>query len=257
MYVRLAFAVAAHLEPEILLVDEVLAVGDAAFQKKCLGKIGDVAKEGHTVLFVSHNIGAIHNLCRQCILLDHGQVIKHGNTNDVINFYIESNFKEISEYTQPRDTKKPINLRRVVLLNNQGNPCSQIRYDEENVKICIEYEVNEDISGSCVWFSLRTMEGIVAFESTDMDEGTQQLHLRRKGYYRAIISLPEKWLNQGLYYIIVGIVQYNPLIIYDRAETIQFSILDIGTPESIRGAKGREGILQPFLKWDLFEDPIE
>jgi lipopolysaccharide transport system ATP-binding protein len=80
MYVRLAFAVAAHLEPEILVVDEVLAVGDAAFQKKCLGKMGDVAKEGRTVLFVSHNMAAIENLCVKAILIDNGSIVIKSNT---------------------------------------------------------------------------------------------------------------------------------------------------------------------------------
>ena len=251
MYVRLAFAVAAHLDPEILVVDEVLAVGDAAFQKKCLGKMGDVAKEGRTVLFVSHNMGAIPYLCQRCILLDQGHIIKIGEPNKVIDFYIASNFREVSEYTQPHNASKPINLRRVVLLNGKDRPCSQFRFDEENVKICIEYEVKDDIMGCGVWFSIRTMQGVFAFESVDTDVDAHLLDLRKKGYYRAFIPLPEKWLNHGLYNILVGIVQYNPLTVYDRAETIQFSILDIGTPESIRGQKGREGVLQPFIKWQL------
>jgi len=89
MYVRLAFAVAAHLEPEILIVDEVLAVGDAQFQKKCLGKMEDVAKEGRTVLFVSHNMGAISNLCESCILLSAGNIEKQGQTRQVVDFYLE------------------------------------------------------------------------------------------------------------------------------------------------------------------------
>lgn len=90
MYIRLAFAVAAHLEPEILLVDEVLAVGDAAFQKKCMGKMGDVAKEGRTVLFVSHNTAAIENLCEKVILLDRGALIRHGETREVMSHYLDT-----------------------------------------------------------------------------------------------------------------------------------------------------------------------
>jgi lipopolysaccharide transport system ATP-binding protein len=90
MYVRLAFAVAAHLDPEILLVDEVLAVGDAAFQKKCLGKMGDVAKEGRTVLFVSHNMAAIENLCTRAFLLDNGRIIYSGDTRSVIQTYLQT-----------------------------------------------------------------------------------------------------------------------------------------------------------------------
>ena len=92
MYVRLAFAVAAHLDPEILIIDEVLAVGDVEFQKKCLGKMGDVAKEGRTVLFVSHNMGAIQYLCEKCILIDHGQIILSSNdVPNVIRQYLGSN----------------------------------------------------------------------------------------------------------------------------------------------------------------------
>jgi lipopolysaccharide transport system ATP-binding protein len=94
MYVRLAFAVAAHLEPEILLVDEVLAVGDVAFQKKCLGKMGEVAKGGRTVLFVSHNMGAIEELCNRAFLLDEGRAILSGETHKVISFYLAKNYKQ-------------------------------------------------------------------------------------------------------------------------------------------------------------------
>src|SRR5208337_353945 len=91
MYVRLAFAVAAHLEPEILLVDEVLAVGDATFQKKCLGKMGDVAKEGRTVLFVSHNMGAISTLCKRVILIESGRIVSDGESVQVVSDYLHQN----------------------------------------------------------------------------------------------------------------------------------------------------------------------
>lgn len=103
MYVRLAFAVAAHLEPEILVVDEVLAVGDVAFQKKCLGKMGDVAKGGRTVLFVSHNMAAIENLCQRVILLRDGKIIKYDKTRSVINYYLKS--------VLPSDLEIPLNMR--------------------------------------------------------------------------------------------------------------------------------------------------
>jgi lipopolysaccharide transport system ATP-binding protein len=96
MRVRLAFAVAAHLEPEIMIVDEVLAVGDLAFQKKCLGKMGNVAKTGHTILFVSHNMGAIRNLCTRCIYLDHGRTVNDGETESIINEYVNNTANEAS-----------------------------------------------------------------------------------------------------------------------------------------------------------------
>jgi lipopolysaccharide transport system ATP-binding protein len=97
MYVRMAFAVAAHLEPEILLVDEVLSVGDAAFQRKCLGKMGDVAKIGRTILFVSHNLAAIENLCKQCVMLDSGKLVKQGDTQQIVHFYLQQALNLIND----------------------------------------------------------------------------------------------------------------------------------------------------------------
>ncbi|NLE77045.1 MAG: ABC transporter ATP-binding protein, partial [Chloroflexi bacterium] len=96
MYVRLAFAVAAHLEPEILIVDEVLAVGDLAFQKKCLGKMGDVTRGGRTVLFVSHNMNAIQRLCRQCLLIDQGRLVAHGDTPEIVNRYVSASSSAVA-----------------------------------------------------------------------------------------------------------------------------------------------------------------
>jgi len=106
MYVRLAFSVAAHLEPEILLVDEVLAVGDAAFQKKCLGKMGDVAKAGRTVVFISHNMAAIQNLCNVAHLLSHGQLVASGNVSDVINRYLSDVANSVQESLASRSDRQ-------------------------------------------------------------------------------------------------------------------------------------------------------
>jgi lipopolysaccharide transport system ATP-binding protein len=107
MYVRLAFAVAAHLEPEILIVDEVLAVGDAQFQKKCLGKMGDVARGGRTILFVSHNMGAIHTLTRKCIYLENGRITYSGNTDTAINAYLSADVPIRSDGTYNLDLFRP------------------------------------------------------------------------------------------------------------------------------------------------------
>ncbi len=112
---RLAFAVAAHLDPEILIVDEVLAVGDAEFQKKCLGKMGDVAKEGRTVLFVSHNMGAISNLCTNTTLVNHGKLVVKGITSEVINLYLQSGLQKQQQLLKNRTDRKGNN---VVLIEN-------------------------------------------------------------------------------------------------------------------------------------------
>src|SRR4051812_29626182 len=120
MYVRLAFAIAAHLDSDILVVDEVLAVGDAAFQKKCLGKMETVAKEGRTVLFVSHNLGAIQNLCSSCVLLNEGKLIEQGETAKVVNAYVLQGAVPAADFTQAHDPAKRVNLRKVSLSTTDG-----------------------------------------------------------------------------------------------------------------------------------------
>ena len=140
MYVRLAFAVAAHLEPEILLVDEVLAVGDVAFQKKCLGKMGDVAKQGRTVLFVSHNLAAISNLCDRACLIDQGKLVSTGRTEDVIEVYMHS-INQFGRSSIPEDNSL-LNIRQregdgqlcfsdLKIYGSQGNPLSLLKCGED------------------------------------------------------------------------------------------------------------------------------
>src|SRR5690606_32172468 len=126
MYMRLAFAVAAHLEPEVLVVDEVLAVGDAEFQKKCLGKMADVAKSGRTVLFVSHNMGAVSRLCTQAIRLKAGRIISAGDTNEVIGEYLTDSSESKPEASFPPDDTKPMCLRKITLFDVNSRPSSRI-----------------------------------------------------------------------------------------------------------------------------------
>jgi len=138
MYVRLAFAVAAHLDTEILLIDEVLAVGDLAFQKKCLGKMQDIGeKEGRTVLFVSHNMGAIHSLCSNAILIDNGQVVKNGRTNEVVNYYENNQLAIFSQYMHKIE-RKPNNSNKlhfyfssIEMLNQSCEHTTSFKFNEK------------------------------------------------------------------------------------------------------------------------------
>jgi lipopolysaccharide transport system ATP-binding protein len=250
MYVRLAFAVAAHLEPEILVVDEVLAVGDAAFQKKCLGKMESVAKEGRTVLFVSHNLGAIQNLCTTCVLLNKGQVVAQGEPSKVVNTYVLEGAVAAADFTQPHLPDKPINLRKVSLSTTDGAPAHEFSYDNA-VRVAIEYEVNEPIKGCSVWLGVLTIEQNNAFCSCDTDANAELFDVRQKGLYRAVVDLPGKWLNAGTYFLVVGITKYPQLTAFDRVECTSFTIHDTGTPEQVRTGHTRPGILQPFLPWEL------
>ena len=250
MYVRLAFAVAAHLEPEILIVDEVLAVGDIQFQKKCLGKMRDVAKGGRTVLFVSHNLGAVNQLCRSCILLDRGKIIAQGPTAEVTKKYLSMSFEKEGSYSQKSDNSKAMNLRKVYLVNNKGSGAS-ISYDEDIV-IRIEYEVNETVNNAIVWIALQNMEGVVAFCSSDYDLNPELRETRKPGYYHAEFAIPKKWLNTNSYDLVVAINTNNtPPVIFERVETIRINVVDNGsTPKSIFNESSRNGVFQPFLKWE-------
>jgi len=147
MYVRLAFAVAAHLEPEILLVDEVLAVGDLAFQKKCLGKMEDVSKQGRTIIFVSHNMSAVSSLCQKGILLDSGKIVEIGDMQDVITTYRKKIFdkREVSEITtSPFDD---FEITKITVLDSKGKPAEQVA-SGENISIRFAYRSNKKTSGS-------------------------------------------------------------------------------------------------------------
>lgn len=254
MYVRLAFAVAAHLEPEILIVDEVLSVGDVQFQKKCLGKMHDVAEGGRTVLFVSHNIGAINQLCENCILLDKGKIIAQGKTQEITKKYLTIALGKDAVFTQKSDKTKVMNLRKVSLVGENSANAS-VSYDED-IKIKIEYEVNKTVNNAIVWIALQTMEGVVAFCSSDYDLNPELRETRRPGYYKAEFAIPGKWLNTTSYDLIVAMNTNNtPPIIFDRTETIRINVVDNGTtPKSIFNELSRSGVFQPFIKWNVSKD---
>ena len=249
MYVRLAFSVAAHMEPEILLVDEVLAVGDVAFQNKCLGKMESVSKQGRTVLFVSHNLGAVRRLCSRGLLLDGGRFLQDGPTEQVINQYTQDIVRKIPEYTQPEDRSKKINLRRVTLLNAEGALKTEFEY-REGVVLRIEYQVNEPVRDCAVWAAVRTMDGTEVFVTADYDTTPALLSERGQGYYSTIVRFPGRWLNAGSYYVVVGITGYVPLVFgYDRVEAVYFSIVDSGV-YPLEEAATRSGLLKPVLDWE-------
>ncbi len=248
MYVRLAFAVAAHLQPEILVVDEVLAVGDYAFQQKCLNKMQDVSTGGRTVLFVSHNIGAISRLCNRCLLLEGGRLIASGPTPEVVQTYMTSGLVERPEYTQPSKPEKAINLLRVALKSPDGEIRSEIGYDE-NLLIEFVYETNQPVSGTSLGIMVYTVDGTCAFTSADIDAHSELLAMRTPGTYKSQVTIPAKWLNIGRYTVKVALANSMSGVIYDYVEALIFRIVDTGTPGSLNGIT-RPGVLQPVLDWD-------
>jgi lipopolysaccharide transport system ATP-binding protein len=193
MYVRLAFAVAAHLDPEILIVDEVLAVGDAAFQKKCLGKMGSFAQSGRTVLFVSHNMEAIRTLCQRCVWMKDGRLHKDGRTDDIVEAYFNSISNEQSfSCTNP---DYGLTIQKVVLRNDRGEERSQFRPGEDLI-VEISYDANKCIEKPIIALGVLGVSGS-CFTSNMLLDGHRPDSLKGTGQitctFRSIPLLPQNY----------------------------------------------------------------
>ena len=203
MYLRLAFAVAAHLEPEILIVDEVLAVGDAQFQKKCLGKMGDVAKQGRTVLFVSHNMAAVRGLCHRVIWLKQGSLYADGLATEVLNNYlmdtISSNMDLMDVGEIPRRFDGGKRLRITNITFNHGEPILH----GERLHVAIKYETFADVYGVAFGFGFASLEGTRIY-SVDSDLNAPRYTIRKGHEGQVIVELPRLDLDPGVYLLDVG-----------------------------------------------------
>jgi lipopolysaccharide transport system ATP-binding protein len=249
MYVRLAFAVASHLDPEILVIDEVLAVGDLKFQAKCMDKMKDVSKTGRTIFFVSHNMGLINMLCEKSLLLEEGRLVNQGPTQDIINQYIANVIPENAEYVQASDPLKPMNLLRARILNRDSKVVSEILY-HDSFSIEISYEVNKVVSGCYVGVAILTAQGINVLVTADHDLTPSLLGERNTGNYTTKVSIPCKWFNPGMYFVRVFVVDGFSSTVFDRADVVGFTIVNSGTPGSQLGEDSRKSILQPELDWE-------
>jgi len=254
MYVRLAFAVAAHLEPEILIVDEVLAVGDASFQKKCLGKMENVGKEGRTVLFVSHQMSSITRLCKKVILLDGGKIFKYGPADQVVKCYLNSGIGTSARRKWDDPAKAPgneiVKLReaRVILEDGSVTESADIR---KSVGVEIEYEVFKDGQTLVPNFHFYNEEGICVFIS--IDQNTEWRHKARPiGKYISTAWIPGNFLAEGTFIVGIAISTLNPVIIhfYER-DAVAFQIIDSLEGNSARGdyAGPMPGVVRPLLNW--------
>jgi lipopolysaccharide transport system ATP-binding protein len=206
MGVRLAFSVAAHLEPEILLIDEVLSVGDAAFQKKSLGKMEEVSKQGRTVLFVSHNMGAVRSLCTRGLLLESGNLTLDDNVDAVINTYLSS--KDVSssgrlawsEADAPQD--KELILFGIDLISESGEVKTAFQIDE-GFEIKIHYRIVEEVRNLRLYLRFKTTMSETVF-ATYEDAQIQEGFNRKPGHYTAICKIPPNILNNMTYRIYIG-----------------------------------------------------
>ena len=225
MYVRLAFAVAAHLEPEILIVDEVLAVGDSAFQQKCLGKMRDVAREGgRTVLFVSHNLGAVANLTRKCAYLRNGRLVKFADTSAAIREYASDHQNKSSQWKADLENTNPLQIMAMRFLTPEGQPGAEFEMGL-GVRIELEYVVRESLRNTVVEAWLFSGEGTKLLVVGDYDSRPELLEQRKPGRYRAVLSLQGEFLNIGTYSVILNSCAHG-MHTFDYHEAGTFDIVE-------------------------------
>ena len=253
MYLRLAFAVAAHLEPEILVVDEVLAVGDAEFQRKCLGKMNDVAAQGRTVLFVSHNMSAIVRLTQESIVMQKGQLVKRAPTAEAVDFYLASGQAQAGERVWEADEVsanavpfRPLSLR---VKDARGAVADSLR-STEPITLEMEYRLDAPITGLRVGIYLSTVRGEYVFTSFDVDQTDlyEKHSTRQAGHYVSRATLPADLLNEGRYILGVNASSFGVKRYFMDENALAFNIDPIGAP-GIQWAEQRQGPIRPRLDW--------
>jgi lipopolysaccharide transport system ATP-binding protein len=252
MYVRLAFAVAAHLEPEILIVDEVLAVGDAEFQKKCLGKMKDVSvNDGRTVLFVSHNMDAITRLCDISLLMKNGRLLEFGNTEKIISKYLNTEMQLDSHIWYE---KKDAPASEIVMLISTEVVDEKLinkvnfRINQE-VGIKIVFEVLKNIDDLVIGFNLYNQNDVHIMSS----HNNKTIKNFQKGTYSTVVWLPANFLAEGMHYCGIAAMSYTPIfrIHFHDVKKFSFNINDLNDSSTVRGEYTGEfpGIVRPLLKW--------
>jgi len=255
MYVRLGFAVAAHLEPEILIVDEVLAVGDAHFQKKCLGKMSAVSQEGRTVIFVSHDMRAIRDLCHKTIVLQNGNLILYDSTNIAIDYYLQQAMNGlVTKIAFTSQKQKPIQLLETQITDNSGN--SKETYDiSDQLSLRLKYRVNNNFRGMNIMIWVKR-NGTDLFCSYDIDSLPKLLESRTIGDYDFVVEFPSHLLKAGRYSITLGTGMmgheayeyYSDIIVFDIKE-LSKSCIRNGYAEENPGA-----IIVPLI-WKSIKVP--
>ena len=254
MYVRLAFAVAAHLEPEILLIDEVLAVGDARFQKKCLNKMEDVGKQGRTVLFVSHDMQAITRLCQRTLLLDEGRVLHDGPTYEVVKTYLNSGLGSTACREWPDPKKAPggdVARLCAVRVRAEDGKIAEAVDIRRPFTIEMEYDVLKGGYVLLPHFSLVKATGEIAFVTVDLDPSWRQ-RKRPAGRYKGTVLIPGNLLSEGMFFVHCSFLTVTPdKVQFWAPEVVGFQVIDSLDGDSARGdyVGHMPGVVRPFLKW--------
>lgn len=253
MYVRLAFAVAAHLEPEILVVDEVLAVGDASFQKKCLGKMGDVTSKGRTVILVSHQLDTIGSLCKTCLFLHQGILRSVGATRNVIQEYQQTSADSISTmavFAEDRKEEVPLQVQCVQITDEYG--VQKGNFDVfEKMAIRVTALVNRPSIGAIITITVKR-DGVPVLMSFSSDYDSDLGVFSQKGRYTGLIMLPSPLLKQGHYSLDVNTGMANGEIYQQQDSAIRWAVSLMTRDGSLASfAEKRPGLIATNLNWNI------
>ncbi len=253
---RLAFAVAAHLEPEILIVDEVLAVGDVSFQKKCLNKMQDVSQKGRTVLFVSHDMSAVTRICTRAIAMSKGKIVLEGDAAEVVRSYLSSNLGISAEQDFSADADAPasefVRLKRVRVINENGETFGSL---DIRGKIGIEATYEALQSGQILLpnFQIYNQGRVQLFTVQDV---SREWHRREKerGEYVSTVWIPPNFMAEGAFFVNFAVVTYLPAmrIHFNAREAVSFDVVDSLEGDTARGdyAGKMDGVIRPILDWE-------
>jgi lipopolysaccharide transport system ATP-binding protein len=259
MYLRLAFAVAAHLEPEVLLIDEVLAVGDAAFQKKCLEKMGDTAQRGRTIVFVSHNLSAVMRLCPRALLLQEGRIVASGPSEVVVDRYLHSEATATGEKIWANGVSDGVisGFRpQSVRLRDRSGAVTDAFLSREAIDVEIEYEVTEALQDLRVGIYLQSGLGEMLFISFDRDDpGRHAKHLTRSpGRYVSKTRIPANLLNRGAHILGVSAALPRAGCHFLDQYALRFEV-DVTGGVGDHWRAPRTGYIRPGLDWNIETAP--
>jgi lipopolysaccharide transport system ATP-binding protein len=258
MYLRLAFAVAAHLEPDILLVDEVLAVGDAEFQKKCLGRMSEIGESGRTVLFISHSMPAILRLCPRLILLDKGRIVADGPAHDVVRMYLDAGFgstaiRSFADLPEeaPGDDVARLKSVRIIDEDGEGREEFDIR---RPIGVEVEYwHVSDDPqTRPSVCLNVVNEDGVLLFLTHDFVNQAWKRSDRQRGLIRATCWIPGNFLAEGRHMVVVAASSYNPnRVHFEEHDAVAFQVVDRSHGDAVRGDWTNDwpGVVRPMLDW--------
>jgi lipopolysaccharide transport system ATP-binding protein len=249
MYVRLAFAVAAHLEPEILIIDEVLAVGDAEFQKKCLGKMKDVSGQGRTVLFVSHNMAAVKSLCSKALILENGKTIFNGDTTEAVSLYLKGSTNEPHHKIFSQKHKSSVFQLHEIYLKNTGKSVSDPITEGEDIELVTKITLYDKEAGRYhITYHVINESGEPLFSISNASDRNERA-LLKQGDNKIVCKFPKQFFQPGTFYLSLFIVEDMRRAIFVEKDIISFTVSNAARDLGVY--MGREpGFIRPNFEWE-------